>query len=203
MDIKENFAAALKALRLKRHMSMREFSSEMGISLSSLAEYESGRRMPRGDTLELMAERLHIPPSALVSEASSADQSVTSCLDQLALAIENLHPHVKLSARYALRLLRTAFRNSEELFLLEARDTPPEDSDRRFRYRLYEPQCEPFAYGILAEERAGGDWATAASFAPFSGDRLAVLQIVLTANELQLPPQQFFSDVLPDLMPWG
>ncbi len=200
MTSKENFAATLKTLRLSRDMSMKAFSEELGIALSSLVEYEAGRRMPRGDTIHHMAERLHIPASALISGSSSADQTVISCLDQLTLKIESLHPHARPSAQHALALLRSAFRNSEDLFFLESRDARPENPNDRFRYHLHESRCPPPIYGMLAEERRDEGWAAIAAFAPFSDDRLAVLNIVFTANELQLPPEQFFSDVFPEFI---
>lgn len=196
-----NFSTTIKRIRLLKGMSMREFSEEIGIALSSLVEYEAGRRIPRGDTISHISERLNIPPSALISPAFSTDQSVPACLDTLALRAQSLHPHARASAIRAIQLLRSAFQYSEELFFMESRSARPENPNDRFRYRLHEFQCPPPVCGMLVDERKDDVWTTIASLAPFSDDRLAVLNAVYAANELQLPPNQFFSDVFHEFFP--
>ena len=195
------FSTTIKQIRLYMGMSMREFSEEIGIALSSLVEYEAGRRIPRGDTISHIAKRLNIPPSALISPLPFASQQASSCLDALAFHVQSLHPDTRTSAEYALKLLHSAFQRSDDLFFWESHPAPPENPHDCFRYRLHEFHCPPPVYGILVDERRNDDWTTMASFAPFSDDRLAVLNAVFFANRLQLPPDQFFSDVFHEFFP--
>lgn len=204
MNIQKNFSTTLRRLREIRGMSMREFSEELGIALSSLEEYEAGRRLPRGDTLVLIADKLHIPLASLISDLPSADPSLQMCLDCAEPLIQALHPYARASAQCALALLRSSIRISDEQFFLESRAAPPENPSARFRYKLHESRgiCPSTpSYGILVEELLDGNYSTSAAFAPFSDDRILALQIAFTANELQLPPSQFFSEVFPNFFP--
>ena len=200
MSMQEIFSATLKRERMNRGMSMREFSDEIGIALSSLQEYEAGRRIPRGDTIAQIAEKLHTSPAALVSDLPAANLSLRDPLIELSRKIQSLHPYARVSAQHALDLLLLAFRTSDDLFFQEAHSAPPPNPSARFRYILYESNSLLFpspAYGILVEELLDDGWSTTANFAPFSNDRLAVLNICFSANDLQLPPAQFFSDFFP------
>lgn len=201
MNTKNSFATTLKQVREARGMTMREFSEEAGIALSSLVEYEAGRRLPRGDTVKQMADKLHTSPVSLIAPFSSDDLSLHSCLDYISRYIQSMHPDTRASANHALELLLLAAKTSENLFFMEAHATPPENPSARFRYILQESRSSSPAYGILVEELQDSVWSARASFAPFSNDRLAVLHIVFSANELQLPPDQFFSDVFPVFLP--
>lgn len=200
MNTKNSFATTLKQVRETRGMTMREFSEEVGIALSSLVEYEAGRRLPRGDTVKHIAERLHMPPALLISAFPSDNLNLHSCLEYISCYIRSMHPNTRASANHALELFLLASKTSEELFFMESHATPPEDRSVRFRYTLHETHSSP-SYGMLVEELRDGIWSTTAVFAPFSSDRLAALQVVFSANELQLPPDKFFSDVLPDFLP--
>lgn len=201
MNTKNSFAVALKQIREARGMTMRAFSEEVGIALSSLVEYEAGRRLPRGDTVKQMADKLHISPASLISPLASDNLSLHSCLEYISRYIQSMHPNTRASASHALELLLLAVKTSENLFCMEAHIAPPENPSAQFRYVLQETRSSSPAYGILVEELRDGVWSVAASFAPFSNDRLAVLNIVFFANELQLPPDQFFSEVFPDFLP--
>lgn len=193
-----SFAAALKKERKARGMTMRKFAKMLDISLSSLIEYESGRRLPRAGTVKHIAQKLHTSPAALVSDLPADGQSLHSCFEYISRYIQSLHPNTRASAKHALDMLLLAVKTSENLFFMENHAAPPEDPSAQFRYTLHETPSSPTPYGILVEELRDGAWSAAAAFAPFSNDRLAVLNIVYSANELQLPPDKFFSDVFPD-----
>lgn len=183
---------------------MREFSKELGISLSSLENYEAGSQPPRSDTIELIAQKLHISPAMLISNLPPADQSLLACLDNISDKIQTLHPSARSTAKHALDLLLFAVRSSEESFFLESHAAPLEKTTDRFRYILHESQSllpSTPSYGILVEELLDGIWTATSLFAPFSNDRTLALHIVFTANELQLPPSQFFSEVFHDFFP--
>lgn len=198
---KNSFATTLKQVRLACGMTMREFAEETGIALSSLVEYEAGRRLPRGDTVKQMADKLHTSPASLIAPLPSDDLSLHSCLDYISRYIQSMHPDTRASANHALDLLLLTAKTSDDLFFMEAHAAPPENPSAQFRYILQEARSSSPVYGILVEELRDGVWSAAAVFAPFSNDRLAVLNIVFSANELQLPPDQFFSDVFPDFLP--
>lgn len=76
MNIQKHFSATLKHQRLLRSMSMREFSEERGIALSSLDEYDAGRRIPRSATIELIAEKLRISPAPLRQSLRTAEHAL-------------------------------------------------------------------------------------------------------------------------------
>lgn len=193
MPEKNIFATTIKQIRKSLGMSLREFSDEIGIALSSLTEYESGNRLPRWGTVVQIAEKLHRSPSSLVSGVSSDDMALHSCLEVLSLYVQTMHPDTRASAEHALKLFRLALKTSENLFSMESQAAPPEDSSARFRYELHETLTSSPRYGILVRELREGNWFSTAVFAPFSDDRLTVQNIVLSANKLQLPPDEFFS----------
>lgn len=202
MSMKKAFAAALKQARKDLGMNMKEFSEELGIALSSLEEYEAARRMPRTDTVEQIANKLHRSPISLISDLPCGDQQLHCCFDYLSCKIRRLHPAARNSARNALDQLFLTFQISDKYFLLET--AQPEKRGARYRYLLYEPAyflSGAPVYGILAEELRDNVRAPSALITPFSSDRIAVLHIVSSANEMQLPPGEFFSDVFPNFFP--
>lgn len=138
MNTKNSFATTLKQVREARGMTMRAFSEEVGIALSSLVEYEAGRRLPRGDTVKQMADKLHTSPAALISPLSSDDLPLHSCLDCISRYIQSMHPDTRASASHALELFLLAAKTSEDLFFVEAHAAPPENPSAQFRYILQE-----------------------------------------------------------------
>ncbi len=155
MSMQKIFSATLKRERMNRGMSMREFSDEIGIALSSLQEYEAGRRIPRGDTIAQIAEKLHTSPAALVSDLPAANLSLHDSLFDLSHKIQSLHPCARVSAQHALDLLLLAARTSDDLFFQETHSARTENPSARFRYILHESNSLLFpspAYGILVEE---------------------------------------------------
>lgn len=67
-EIQKNIAATLKAYMHEKGLTQEEYALELGIARSSLQEYLKEDSNPRADTIELLAKRLGIPPSALVSD---------------------------------------------------------------------------------------------------------------------------------------
>ena len=67
MPISENLARNLRRIREERGLSLREFSSELGIALSSAEVYCSGTGNPRSDTLDMLADALNVPVTEIVS----------------------------------------------------------------------------------------------------------------------------------------
>jgi len=51
----------IKELRLKRNLTLKELSTETGISVSSLSAYERGDRSPKIEALETLAKTFDVP----------------------------------------------------------------------------------------------------------------------------------------------
>lgn len=55
----------LRDLRVKRGMSLRKLESSSGISRTDINDIENGKRMPKIDTVYMLAQALAIPPGKL------------------------------------------------------------------------------------------------------------------------------------------
>lgn len=202
MDIQAIFAARLKRERIREGRTMADFSREVGISLSSLEEYEGGRRIPRVDTLELIAKRLGIPLAELLMEDGVSDAAAGMYLDRLSLQVGSLEEPARRIGEDALNLLRDAFHLSEKLRAEEGGGEPEKGRQDRYCYTvltLEEPWRRQKTYGLLAKERFDERWINVAVVAPFSDDRKKVLQIAEKCSALQLSPVHIL-DVVMDCM---
>lgn len=87
MEIQENMAAVIYALKEKRGQSLTELSEDLEISRSALQEYLAGNGNPTLATVEHLAERLGIPSVALVSGTLPSGQFdvLMTLLDSLKL----------------------------------------------------------------------------------------------------------------------
>ena len=87
MEIQENMAAVIHALKEKRGQSLTELSEDLEISRSALQEYLAGNGNPTLATVEHLAERLGIPSVALVSGTLPSGQFdvLMTLLDSLKL----------------------------------------------------------------------------------------------------------------------
>lgn len=68
MSINKNLSRILRRIKSERGLSYTEFANELGIPKSSLVEYMNGTGNPRSDTLEMLAEKLHVPITEIVSD---------------------------------------------------------------------------------------------------------------------------------------
>lgn len=68
MSISKNLARVLRIVKIARGLSYTEFSDELGVPKSSLTGYMNGTGNPRSDTLDMLAEKLGIPITAIVSD---------------------------------------------------------------------------------------------------------------------------------------
>ena len=67
LDIQQNIAMMLSAYKRRKNYTIVELSEDLEISRSVLQDYLACRRNPRADTIEHIAQKLHVSPSALVS----------------------------------------------------------------------------------------------------------------------------------------
>ncbi len=74
MSLQKNLANAMKAFKASRHLSISDFSEELGISCSSMQTLLKGSGNPRMDTIEHIAAQLEIEPHVLLSVSFSESQ---------------------------------------------------------------------------------------------------------------------------------
>lgn len=76
------FKDRLKDLRLSKHLTQEEFAKESGLSRSAVGMYESGKRKPSFEVLELIADFFNVNMSYLAGkEPISVDLSVDTSRD--------------------------------------------------------------------------------------------------------------------------
>jgi transcriptional regulator with XRE-family HTH domain len=66
---KEDLARRLRVLRAEKNWGLVEATKNLGIAPHTLADAESGRRIPRPDTLEKIAKGYGVPLGALFTDA--------------------------------------------------------------------------------------------------------------------------------------
>ena len=74
MRLNENIAKTIRAVMNRKHMSIEEFSEELGISRNALYGYLRGDGNPSLATLEHIAENLGVSPAALMTGLLDLDQ---------------------------------------------------------------------------------------------------------------------------------
>ena len=67
MEIRANIAETIRRAMRERGENLTEFSASMDIPLSSMKEYANGTKNVRADTIELLAQKLGMPPAVLIS----------------------------------------------------------------------------------------------------------------------------------------
>lgn len=98
MILQKNLSNSMKFIKASRHQSVTEFSEELGIARSSLQTILKGDSNPRIDTIECIAERLHIHPLLLLSAEESH-------LDSAILVAETLQAISLLDSEQKIRFL--------------------------------------------------------------------------------------------------
>lgn len=109
MSIQKNIATTLKRTLEERGVSLMDLSKEIGIGKTSLQEYTQGKRNMRVDTLEILADKLGIPITDLVSGCSHPH------LSSLHDACQTLHPLLQPVALEQLHALEKLFHLSDFL----------------------------------------------------------------------------------------
>lgn len=85
MELQQNMANVIRAMKETRGMSLAEFSSELEISRSALQEYLSGTGNPNLSTVEHLAQKLGIDPITLLTGVFTFDEfhALLIIVDQL------------------------------------------------------------------------------------------------------------------------
>lgn len=80
MTLQKKLSNTMNALRISRRQSITEFSEELGVSRSCMQDLLKGNGNPRMDTVEHIANRLHMNPAALFSCSFTEEQLETALL---------------------------------------------------------------------------------------------------------------------------
>ena len=81
-DVCASFAIAFRNWRLKNNVCLKEVASDLGVSISTVNSWESGKRFPSGRHFEMLINYLGVPPCRLF--CVMADKCVpTECLQAL------------------------------------------------------------------------------------------------------------------------
>ncbi len=75
-DLNRAFATALRRLREERSMTQEDLAHESGVGRVSIAQMETGRRLPSLPTLFRLAAGLGVRPEALVAAASRLEEEL-------------------------------------------------------------------------------------------------------------------------------
>lgn len=68
MSLRENLAHSMNIIRAARQLSICEFSEELYVARSTMQDILSGTGNPRMDTVEHIAEQLHMDPISLLCD---------------------------------------------------------------------------------------------------------------------------------------
>lgn len=91
MPIKKYISAAIHRYQRARSLTLREVARELDIPWASLEGYANGRANPRADTLEVLAEKLGVPITELVSGSPPGWERAETIV-RAAAAVESLPP---------------------------------------------------------------------------------------------------------------
>lgn len=74
MELGRNLAANIRRYKLDHGLTTMELAAELHLAVSTTQEYLNGNGNPRGDTLELLAQRMGIPVARLVSPPAGTSE---------------------------------------------------------------------------------------------------------------------------------
>lgn len=78
-----HFSDTLVSLRRQLGLSQQQLAEGTGLSRSAIGMYETGRREPDMEILQLFADFFHVDPGSLIAPAPSQDQELAELLDAL------------------------------------------------------------------------------------------------------------------------
>ncbi len=95
MILQRNLSVFLRAIRTSRDLSVAAFARRLGVARASLQSLLQGKGNPRLDTVEYLAEQLHMRPEALVSCSMQQRSVEATLLLQRLLDMMDLLPEEK------------------------------------------------------------------------------------------------------------
>jgi transcriptional regulator with XRE-family HTH domain len=95
-DVRASFATAFSNWRWEKRIPLKRIAKDMGVSISTVSSWESGRRFPTGYNFEMLVEYTGLPPCKLF--CVMADKCVPAgCL--LAMSRIKLRPGAPRAGR--------------------------------------------------------------------------------------------------------
>lgn len=80
-DLKDIFASNLERLRKQKNISMIELSEEIGVSQSTISDWENGKKMPRSGSIQKLADFFQVQKTELLSEYRSEPNEKSKVTD--------------------------------------------------------------------------------------------------------------------------
>lgn len=75
-DLKDIFAENLQQLRGLKNISMTELSEAIGVSQSTISDWENGKKMPRSGSIQKIADYFGVPKTALLIKKESTPKNM-------------------------------------------------------------------------------------------------------------------------------
>lgn len=117
MQIQKNIAATIRKVMDEENKTLEEYSDELGIGRTSLQGYLSEKSNPRADTIQLLADGMHMTPAELVSGSKLRTEVV--CGEQSIY----YHPLVQTLAMDVYKLTEELRALSDKLYAMEEGET--------------------------------------------------------------------------------
>lgn len=87
----EIFARNLLRLRRSKQWSQKDLADKLSVHQTVIARWESGKTIPRGDSVERLSEIFAVPVTELVADANATLQNGSPCAD---VELSRLFGHV-------------------------------------------------------------------------------------------------------------
>ena len=120
-----DFAFKLKSLRELRGWSQDELAKRLGISRSTIGNYEQGIREPKYQDLEAIADIFNCPMSYLISKKSSLTVELTDYEEQIIHAFRNASYDIQTAVCAVLGLKSDIIPTKSESFIFEGEKRIP------------------------------------------------------------------------------
>lgn len=88
-DIKQIIANNIKYLRTKKNISALELSELVGVSQSSVSDWENAKKMPRAGSIEKLAQVFNVDKTDILTERSSNRKDTKVVESDLAKMVDN------------------------------------------------------------------------------------------------------------------
>ena len=83
MTRKEQIAERIKTMRMSRGMSQQDLANALHCGQSTIAMYETGKRMPDPETIDYMADVFNIPPYSIMYGEDEIEPKYGNLKDKL------------------------------------------------------------------------------------------------------------------------
>lgn len=113
MAKKEELGQLIRTMRLSRNMTQADLAKKINQSQSSITMYETGRREPDFETMEMLADVFNVPLPSMLSDESPAMVPKTLEARIVSFGMDSLP---KEEREKILAILQTMYSNKPDLF---------------------------------------------------------------------------------------